>query len=217
MPSLCSFSWLLRLSSSLLLLVDLTNSLQLYRAILASTKFESKHNQDFIQAVIHQQQGVGQQQLRREDVEAGQVVFGINAASCGTGNNDSYESTSNSLSFLNYLAVSRLRIVVSTWRTNHGNDDNDNALFRQDHEVDEQLHSHDNRDISRVSLIDEIESALSLWKQIGNSIQANDDASDVGFSLTTSSLKMSSRLRRQKKLQMMHNARDKLKHFYMFT
>ena len=136
MPSLyCSLSLILLLLLSILWL-DLSNSLQLYRAILASTKLQSKLNRDFFKTLSHQQKH--QQNFRGKEVESGQVVFTVNATSSETISDKSCKSIAGSLSFLNYLPVSRIRIVAARWQVNAADEGNCTVLDGED-EVDDQF------------------------------------------------------------------------------
>ena len=212
MPSLyCSLSLILLLLLSILWL-DLSNSLQLYRAILASTKLQSKLNRDFFKTLSQHQKH--QQHFRGKEVESGQVVFTVDATTSETISAKSCKSIAGSLSFLNYLPVSRIRIVAARWQVNAADEGNCTVLDGED-EVDDQFLSHNTTGISRIELMQKIESAVSTWKRLGNSIQSvgtnDNNEPSVQFSLTSSSLRISSRMRRQKKRQGMYKARDKHK------
>ena len=98
-------------------------------------------------------------------------MFGNNAKGTSNGLGD---LTFGILSFLNYLPVSKIRIVVSEW----GQTTNDRA---NDVDVEESHHGY----YTPQKLCDQIESAVCLWKSLGNSIESVDgghgNTSHVGF------------------------------------
>lgn len=206
----------LLLSSSLLL--NLSNSF-LFRAILASTDPQSKLNQDFIKAISQQQPS-----LLVEEIESGQIVFAANNATAsttstgtttGSHRDDSCVPSSGILSFLYYLPISKVRIVVSGW-----NLENCKNVFLPDEnaEVDHGgiIKAEEAISDSSPQMISQIETAMSLWTSLGNSLQAVDSGHDsescIGFSLTTSSTRTSSRTMRQgRRRQGKHKPRDNFK------